>query len=137
MAGNITVKYLGVHGKEAPDVIRHAAAFSAPTDLRSGAEVLDVPSNAFYKKRFLKKLSRKIVQKAQQFPGKLDVDKLPTVKVCRDFDELFSSTLGGYRDADDFYYQASALNYIPSIRIPILLVNALNDPILTPLCAPR
>lgn len=137
MGGNITMKYLGVHGKEAPDVIRRAAVFSAPADLQSSAEILDIPSNAFYKKRFLKKLSRKVLHKAQQFPGRLDVDKLATVKVWRDFDEIFSSVLGGYRDADDFYHQASALNFMPSIRIPTLLVNALNDPILTPQCAPH
>ncbi|MPR33620.1 YheT family hydrolase [Salmonirosea aquatica] len=136
MGGNITLKYLGVHGKEAPDVIGHAAAFSAPTDLRSSAQKLDVASNSFYKKRFLRKLSNKVRLKAQQHPGRLDVSRLAAVGVWRDFDEAFSAALGEYRDADDFYEQASARNYMPGIRIPVLLVNALNDPILTPECAP-
>jgi uncharacterized protein len=136
MGGNITLKYLGVHGKDAPEVIRRGVAFSAPTDLRASAEILDEASNAFYKKRFLKKLSKKVRQKAAQHPGVLDLSRLELVRVWRDFDEAFSAALGGYRDADDFYQQASALHFMPGIRVPVLLVNAQNDPILTPDCAP-
>jgi uncharacterized protein len=136
MGGNITLKYLGVQGKEAPDAISRAAVFSAPADLRSSAMKLDVASNSFYKKRFLSKLSQKVRLKAEQYPGRLDVSRLATVRVWRDFDEAFSAALGGYRDADDFYEQASAVHFMPTIQIPILLVNAQNDPILTPECTP-
>lgn len=136
MGGNITLKYLGVHGKDAPEVITSAAVFSAPTDLRSSAQKLDAASNSFYKKRFLKKLSHKVRLKAEQHPGRLDVSRLAAVQVWRDFDEAFSAALGGYRDADDFYEQASAVHFMPGIQIPVLLVNAQNDPILTPECAP-
>ena len=136
MGGNITLKYLGVHGKSTPDVVKKAATFSAPTDLRASAQVLDAASNAFYKKRFLRKLSRKVRLKAAQHPGLLDLSKLAAVRVWRDFDEAFSAALGGYRDADDFYEQASARYFMPGIEIPTLLVNAQNDPILTPECAP-
>lgn len=136
MGGNITLKYLGVHGQDAPAAITRAAVFSAPTDLRSSAQQLDVSSNSFYKKRFLKKLSLKVRLKAEQHPGRLDVTRLAGVQVWRDFDEAFSAALGGYRDADDFYQQASAVHFMPGIRVPVLLVNAQNDPILTPECAP-
>ncbi len=136
MGGNIILKYLGVHGKDVPEQIRRAAAFSAPTDLRASAAILDISSNAFYKRRFLKKLSLKVRQKAGQHPGTLDIAKLSQVRVWRDFDEAFSASIGGYRDADDFYEQASALNYMAGIRVPTLLVNAQNDPLLTPECAP-
>ncbi|GAB3180790.1 YheT family hydrolase [Telluribacter humicola] len=136
MGGNITLKYLGVHGKEAPDVIRRGMAVSAPVDLGSSARILDSPSNRFYKKRFLNKLTRKVLLKAELHPGLLDITRLQSVRVWQDFDEAFSAPLGGYRDATDFYTQASALNYMPGIQIPVLLVNAQNDPILTPQCAP-
>lgn len=137
MGGNIVLKYLGVHGKAAPPQIRRATAFSAPTDLHASALRLDIASNAFYKRRFLRKLSQKVLLKAQQHPGKLDIAKLATVGVWRDFDEAFSCILGGYRNADDFYEQASARHFMPGIQIPTLLVNAQNDPILSPECAPR
>ncbi|TDB66026.1 YheT family hydrolase [Arundinibacter roseus] len=136
MGGNITLKYLGVYGSQVPKEIKTAVAFSAPLDLHSSAKLLDHSSNAFYKKRFLTKLSRKIRAKALQHPGLLDLAKLKTVKVWRDFDEAFSAVLGGYQNADDFYTQASARYFLAAISVPVLVVNAQNDPILTPECTP-
>ncbi len=136
LGGNITMKYLGVHGKWAPAPIQRAVAFSSPTDLKAGAAILDHPSNRLYKKRFLRKLRIKIEHKAQQFPGSLDLSKLDEIKVWRDFDEHFSAPLSGFPDAEAFYYDASAKNFISGITVPTLLVNALNDPILPPACYP-
>ncbi|GAA4407764.1 alpha/beta fold hydrolase [Nibrella viscosa] len=136
MGGNITLKYLGVHGREVPDVIRRAVAISAPTDLRASACLLDRPSNRLYRNRFMKKLVRKLRQKAALFPGTLDMQKLKEVAVWRDFDDFFSAPVNGYRDADDFYAQASAVNFMPGITVPSLVLNAQNDPILSPECSP-
>lgn len=136
MGANITMKYLGVHGENLPSPIRAAAVFSAPCDLESGAEVLDRWGNAFYRRRFMRALVRKIKVKNAQYPGRLDLSKLRLVERWRDFDEYFSAPICGYRDASDFYKNASAKNFIAGIRIPTLLVNAQNDPILTPACMP-
>ena len=136
MGGNITLKYLGVHGKRLPNAIRKAVAISAPTDLGASALLLDRPSNRFYRNRFMKKLLVKLHHKASQFPGRLDMDKVRQVKRWRDFDDFFSAPVNNYRDADDFYTQASAVNFMPDITIPTLLLNAQNDPLLSPECSP-
>ena len=52
MGGNISMKYLGVHGKNIPAPIKACIAFSCPTDLEAGARILDAPANFIYKKRF-------------------------------------------------------------------------------------
>ena len=136
MGANITMKYLGVSGAQAPAEIAAAAVFSAPCDLESGAEVLDRWDNAFYRRRFLRALAGKIRHKDAQYPGRLELDRLSAVRRWRDFDEWFSAPICGYRDAADFYRNASAKNFIDGIRVPTLLVNAANDPILTPECMP-
>ncbi len=136
MGGNITLKYLGVNGHQLPDVIRRGIAISAPTDLGASAVLLDQPSNRFYRNRFRKKLLVKINQKATRFPGRLDMSKLQQVKRWRDFDEFFSAPVNNYRDADDFYNQASAINFMAGITVPTLLLNAQNDPLLSPECSP-
>lgn len=136
MGGNITLKYLGVYGKTAPDVIRRAVAVSAPTDLGTSAQLLDRPSNRFYRNRFMRKLLVKIRHKARQYPDRLDMTRLAQVRVWRDFDNFFSAPVNGYRDADDFYAQASAVNFMPGIVVPTLLLNAQNDPMLSPACSP-
>lgn len=136
MGGNIILKYLGVHGRNIPEAIRAAVAVSAPTDLGASARQLDLRSNQLYRNRFMKKLIFKLQQKAEAFPGRLDMSKLQQVRRWRDFDDYFSAPVNGYRDAEDFYTQASAVHFMPAIGIPSLLINAQNDPILSPECSP-
>ncbi|GAB3980600.1 alpha/beta fold hydrolase [Spirosoma terrae] len=136
MGGNIILKYLGVHGNAIPAAIKKGIAISSPTDLGASASLLDWPTNRIYRNRFMKKLIRKLNQKAERFPGRLDMDKLKEVKRWRDFDDFFSAPVNGYLNADDFYQQASAINFMPGITVPVLLLNAQNDPLLSSECSP-
>mgnify|MGYP006267943577 CR=1 FL=1 len=136
MGGSILMKYLGVHGKEVPAPIRAGVAFSSPCDLEASVQALELPGNKFYKNRFLKSLRPKIAAKAERFPGVVDISNFDRIQEWRDFDNFFSAPINGYRDADDFYYQASAKNYMSGTDRPVLLVNAQNDPILLPACSP-
>ncbi|RIV27663.1 alpha/beta fold hydrolase [Fibrisoma montanum] len=136
MGGNITLKYLGVHGRHLPDAVRCGIAISSPTDLGASARLLDSPSNRFYRNRFMKKLVLKLQQKADRFPGSIDMTKLQLVKRWQDFDDFFSAPVNGYRDADDFYEQASAVNFMSGITVPTLVLNAQNDPLLSTECSP-
>jgi predicted alpha/beta-fold hydrolase len=136
MGGAMSLNYLGKNGKKIPAQIKAAVAFSTPCDLKEGAEILNLKSNAVYRKRFLKNLKKKILIKGQEYPGLVDLKKLEDIKEWRDFDEHFSAPLNNYKDADDFYFNSSAKNFMENIQIPTLLVNAQNDPILTPACSP-
>lgn len=137
MGGNISMKYLGVNGKNIPDVIEKCVAFSAPADLESSAAILDRPDNWLYKTRFMKYLKAKITKKTAIFPDFADLENFKKIKVWRDFDELFSAPINNFENAAAFYTDASARNFMSGIQIPTLLVNALNDPILTPECSPH
>ncbi|NID09735.1 YheT family hydrolase [Fibrivirga algicola] len=136
MGGNISLKYASVQGTALPPAVRSVIAVSAPVDLKASALLLDLPRNRFYRNRFMKKLLVKITQKAARFPGRLDMSRLPQVRVWKDFDDWFSAPVNSYRDADDFYEQALALNFMPGLTIPALLLNAQNDPLLSPECSP-
>lgn len=136
MGGNISLKYVGTRGEKLPPQLRAVVAFSAPCDIRAGADVLDRWDNWIYKTRFLSFLKQKIHQKAQAFPGRLDVSKLKQLRRWYDFDEHFSARICGFASADEFHAQASAKNFVAGTRVPTLLVSAQNDPILTPACFP-
>lgn len=137
MGGSILLKYLGVHGKNIPEPIKTGIAFSSPCDIKASIQTLEKPSNWFYRRKFFTSLHKKIVAKAAQFPGQIDLSKFEKIKTWRDFDEFYSAPLNGYRDAEDFYTQASAKNFVEGITVPALLCNAMNDPILTPSCSPK
>lgn len=136
MGGSMTLKYLGVHGRQLPAAICRAVAFSTPCDLEASAATLDWPGNRIYRRRFLKNLRRKIERKALEHPGKLDLTAFDRIRVWRDFDEYFSAPMNGYADAAEFYRQSSAVHFMSGIRVPTLVVNAQNDPILQPACSP-
>jgi len=136
MGGSMTLKYLGVKGKELPAPVCRGVAFSTPCDLEASARTLDVPANRFYRNRFLKNLRRKIERKARDYPGLLDLSAFDRIECWRDFDEHFSAPLNNYADAAEFYRQSSAVNFMDGIKVPALIVNAQNDPILQPSCSP-
>ena len=136
MGGNISMKYIGVHGKELPSAVKACVAFSSPTDLEAGANILDHSSNFIYKRRFLKNLKIKLEHKNEQYPGSINLSAFPTIKVWRDFDELYSAPMNKFANAAAFYKNASAKNFLAGITIPTLLVQAKNDPILPIECYP-
>lgn len=136
MGGAMTLNYLGKNGMNIPPQVKAAIAFSTPCDLKEGAEILNLRSNTVYRNRFLRNLKKKILIKGQEFPGLIDLKKLQEIREWRDFDEHFSAPLNNYKDAEDFYFNSSAKNFMEKIQIPTLLVNAQNDPILTPSCTP-
>jgi predicted alpha/beta-fold hydrolase len=49
---------------------------------------------------------------------------------------VYTSKAHGFRDALDYYEQASSLQYLSNISIPALIINALNDSFLSAECYP-
>ncbi len=137
MGGNISLKYLGERATDKPDCVAAGIAFSAPVDLIDSVVKLDTPELSFYRKRFYRKLRPKIEHKAQQFPGVVDLSNFDKVKTWADFDHYFSAPINGYSSARELYEAGSALNFVGPVNVPSLLVNAWNDPILTPSCFPE
>lgn len=136
MGGSILMKYLGVRGREIPEAIRCGVAFSTPCDLESSIATLQKPENAFFKKRFLKSLREKIRIKAEQFPDRVSFEYFDRIEFWKDFDRFYSVPINGFSSPPEFYYDASVKNFMGGIKTPVLLVNAVNDPILGPECYP-
>jgi len=135
LGGNITLKYLG----EAPShpAVQAGIAISAPVDLASSARQLDGRrSNRLYQARFLKTLRQKTLVKASLFPGQVDTARLAAIRTIREFDEQVTAPWHGFSDAADYYARASSLPFLPAITVPVLLLNAQNDPLLDRPCFP-
>jgi len=136
MGGAQTLKYLGEKGLDLNPMIKRAAVYSTPCNLPSSAATLKEKSNLFYKKKFLGKLKKKMIEKENQFPGLVDLELLLKVDDFDTFDTFFTAKIHGFKDANDFYQSVSADNWMPLIAIPCLILNALNDPLLGPACYP-
>lgn len=136
IGGNITLKYLGEQGSNLSPFIKAAVTFSAPCDLKAGAEHMALWKSKFYMNRFLRNLHAKVLAKAVQYPDKINDQNFHQIKNFLQFDELYTAPIHGFKDAMDYYRKSSSLFYLTEIKIPTLLVSALNDPFLAKECYP-
>jgi predicted alpha/beta-fold hydrolase len=127
LGGNLTLKYLG-EARPHPAVIA-GVAISAPVDLAASARKLDQRlSNRLYLRRFIGSLIAKVEAKALQFPSEIDATGSRALRTFQEFDDRYTSRLHGFRDAADYWKQASARQYLHQITVPALLLNARDDP---------
>jgi predicted alpha/beta-fold hydrolase len=137
MGGSFTMKYLGEQGSKIDRRIKGGVGFSVPCELGGSAAQLDKPSMTFYRNRFLRKLGKKILAKSFIYPDKISYQGYEKIKTFKQFDDRYTASLHGFKDANDFYSRSSCDQYLKDITIPALIVNAANDPFLTPGCYPK
>ncbi len=134
LGGNLLLKYLGE--RPSNPRITKAVAFSVPVDLAGSATQLAAPHNRIYMMHFLKTLREKIRAKRELLPSTLPFERLNRIRTFHEFDEAFTAPIHGFSGAADYYARSSAQAYWDGIKIPTLLVNARNDPFLSPSCFP-
>ena len=133
LGGNLTLKYLG-EKKPCPE-IKQAIVFSTPLDLYTSCLKISKPSNRIYAHRFLTSLKQKILSKSSLMSG-LELNGLDKINSILDFDDRYTAPLHGFQGAMDYYKRCSSIHFIESLSIPVLIVNAQNDPFLSELCYP-
>ena len=67
-----------------------------------------------------------------RFPGHFDLGGIREIRGFQEFDDRYTARLHGFRDANDYWKRSSSRQFLSGIRLPTLLVNARNDPFLTP-----
>jgi hypothetical protein len=137
LGGNLTLKYMGERGQEVPKVVRAAAGVSVPCDLKGASVQLGKWDNSLYMLRFLRALKAKALLKKEQFPhAPFSASDIKRVRGFRDFDDLYTAPAHGFRDAEDYWASCSSRRFLHNIARPCLLLNAADDPFLSPSCFP-
>jgi len=141
LGGNVLLKWLGERGPGAPAEVVGAVAISAPFDLASCARVLDqAPRRWVYAANFLRTMRAKVIDKAARDPelGRMvDLSLVRRTRTFAGYDHLVTAPLNGFSDEHDYWRRSSSGPYLPRIRRPTLLVNALDDPIVPREALPR
>jgi predicted alpha/beta-fold hydrolase len=131
LGGNALLKWLGERGATAAAVVRRAAAISAPLDLAAAGRALDRGINRLlYTRMFLSSLKPKSLAKLESFPGLFDAVRLSAARTFREFDDVFTAPLHGFRGVDDYWTSSSSGPWLAHIAVPTLVMNARNDPFL-------
>lgn len=130
LGGNVVLKLAGELGPQAEGVIEGVCAVSTPIDLAACVRRLRLRSNFLYANRFLKRLKERIRLKERLTPGLFDIHRLPSVRTIYDFDDVYTAPSFGFKGADHYYETQSAQNFLEAIRVPALLVQAQDDPLI-------
>ena len=129
LGGNALLKWLGGDAR-AKDVLAAAAAVSAPVDLMAAGDALGRGFNLVYTRAFLATMKEKAERKLERYPRLFDGEAMRRAHTLRDFDNVVTAPLHGFRDTDDYWTRASAKPVLGRIAVPTLVLNARNDPFL-------
>ena len=125
LGGAILLKYLGEEGEHTK--LRAAASISAPIDLFGTCSTLMRFRNLLYHRHVLAAIKREALADG----AVLMPDERRNIEASRtlyEYDDGFTGPRNGFAGADDYYFNCSAVNFLPDIRIPTLVLASLDDP---------
>lgn len=135
LGGNVLLKWLGESGENAD--IQQAISISVPFDLDAAARQLDRGLSRIYRNHLLRKLRLSVINKAKTHPPPWPLERLSELRSFREFDNAITAPLHGFADVDDYYSRASCKQFLGAIRVPTLILQALDDPFLPVSALPR
>lgn len=130
LGGNVVLKLAGELGESASNWIAGVVAVSTPIDLAACVRQLDRRSNIIYARRFVDRLKERVRAKEKVTPGLFDLSVLDRVHDIYTFDDLVTAPAFGFGTADNYYATQSANQFLDRIRVPTLIVQAKDDPMI-------
>ncbi|MDZ7779544.1 MAG: hydrolase [Gemmatimonadota bacterium] len=138
LGGNILLKLMGEREDGGRALLDAAVAMSVPYDLSAGSALLEQSAmGRAYTEYFLHSLKNKVRAKAGRLAHRVDLDAVYAAPTLRRFDDLITAPLHGFEDAEHYYAHSSSNRYLESVRVPTLLLHAVDDPFLPAAAIPR
>ena len=138
LGGNALLRWAAEAGSDASSHVKAVAAICSPLDLAAGGHAIGRGFNRqIYTRMFLRTMIPKALRKWEQHPGLFDREALLAARDLYAFDNVFTAPLHGFRNTEDYWHRASSKPLLSHIRVPALVVNALNDPFVPASSLPR
>ena len=129
LGGNVVLKLAGELAGQDSGLLNAVCGISAPIDLDACARALARRENRLYEWRFLRLMKRRLLRHLRLHRGPFRPGEVRSVSRLRDFDDRFTAPFFGFRDAEEYYGTQSSRLYLGRIRVPALLVQAKDDPL--------
>lgn len=130
LGGNVVLKLAGELGADGPSLFAGVCSVSAPIDLAASVRATDKPSNFLYRRRFVERLKERVRRRHPQAPQLFPLEHLAKVRTIYDFDDFYTARIFGFGTAANYYRTQSSHQFLESIRVPALLVQAKDDPMI-------
>ena len=131
LGGNMLACLMGKQGDSA--LLDAGVVISAPLLLEPCSAKLETGFSRLYQRYLLEQLKKNAERKLRAWPGTLPVNllQLKALRKLRDFDDAITARAHGFHDAADYYRRASAMPLLPTVRKPLLIIHAQDDPFMT------
>ncbi|SAM03354.1 hypothetical protein [Absidia glauca] len=138
LGANILVKYLGEEGDQAP--VTAAISVANPFDFVRSSEYLDgsLIGRNVYSAAMATNLKNLYTLHEDMLikSDKVRKEEVMAATTLRQFDEAATRRIFDYASVHDYYFDASSSRKIEHIKVPLLCLNALDDPIAHHECLP-
>ncbi|MFO0838376.1 MAG: alpha/beta fold hydrolase [Phycisphaerae bacterium] len=124
----VSVSGAPVQDSRAVARVSGAAVVAAPFDLSKCAATISRALGGRYSRYFMQLLIPQALEKARQFPGLIDVERLRTCRTMEEFDAIVTAKVFGYAGVDDYYARCSCGPLMTRIRVPTLVIASRDDP---------
>jgi len=138
LGGNVLLKWLGEQGDRLE--LFAAVAVSVPLLLGICATKLDNGFSRFYRVNLLKELKTYMdiklqhldsIGQSQEAMKIKELGDLSTISSFWQYDDRVVAKLHNFADVQDYYRRSSSRQYLKSISVPTLLIQAADDPFMT------
>uniref|UniRef100_A0A3Q0R787 Phospholipase ABHD3 n=1 Tax=Amphilophus citrinellus TaxID=61819 RepID=A0A3Q0R787_AMPCI len=127
LGGMVLLNYLA--RKRAESGMVAGITISVPWDAHKSCYSMEEPLNwLLFNKHITRCLHRAVTRHRKILEKVVDVDYVLKARSIREFDERFTSLVFGYKSCTDYYHDASPDKKLPSTAVPILCLNAADDP---------
>lgn len=127
LGGMVLLNYLARKRRESGLVA--GITISVPWNALKSSESMEEPLNwLLFNKYLTNGLCRAVTRHRHILEKVVDVDYVLKARTIREFDERFTSLLFGYKSCKDYYHDASPDKKLPNTAVPILCLNAADDP---------
>ena len=130
LGGSVLLKYLGEMGSDTP--LLAAVSVSVPLNLHKCSEALNTGFSKIYQKYLLKRMKNAVARKFDLHTAAFNWQRAMNATTFAEFDDAVTAPLHGFENKDDYYDRCSSVQFLMDIQKPTLIVNALDDPFMTP-----
>jgi len=131
LGGNLVLKFMGEGDHDLP--VQAAVAISTPLDLARTCARMMEPRNLAYHRHMLRAMKVEALAESAALTS-AERAAIASARNVYEFDDIFVAPHFGYRDAPDYYEANRSGRFLADIKMPTLVVHALDDPWIPSAC---
>jgi len=110
-------------------LLSKAMAISVPFELAMVSDQVDKGMGLLYRRYLINRMKKIVLQKQAHTPFLTQPDAIHQYNSFWAFDNFVIAPMHGFRNVHHYYREASSRQYVGAIEQPLLIVQALDDPL--------